>query len=267
MPNQRGAIQVNWGAAPSNGRPITKYEVEQPDGTITDVTTGTTVTLNGFPDDTAVQVKVRAVNLAGNGPDGTASARTIGAPSLTVTGSAPNYNAISVTFTPNNRGGASTCTLAVAGAGTASAACTTAPVTLTVGGLWPNNTYNYTVTITNPVGSDSANGTQASNQMRFTAICTPNLPQLLQQRHLGLPDAEPAGPGGERAAHAGRHGHRRSAGRPATPRSTHSRGARSGPTGGCGSRQQRHRLLPVGLVGPRRWRQPQHDPPVLTPGR
>jgi Fibronectin type III domain len=174
VPNQRGAIQVNWGAAPSNGRPITKYEVEKPDGTITDVTAGTTVTLNGFPDDTAITVKVRAVNLAGNGPDGTTSARTIGAPSLTVTGSTPNYNSISVTLTPNNRGGASTCSLAVAGAGTVSAACANAPVTLTVGGLWPNNTYSYTVSITNPVGSASANGTQASNQMRFTVVCPNN---------------------------------------------------------------------------------------------
>ena len=180
VPNQRGAIQVNWGAAPSNGRPITKYEVEKPDGTITDVTTGTTVTLNGFPDDTAIQVKVRAVNLAGNGPDGTVSARTIGAPSLTLTGSAPNYNSISVTFTPNNRGGASTCSLVVqpvppaVGGGTASAGCTTAPVTLAVGGLWPNGTYTYGVSITNPVGSDSATGTQASNQMRFTVVCPNN---------------------------------------------------------------------------------------------
>src|SRR6185503_1765719 len=91
-PNQRGAIQVNWGAAKANGRPVTKYEVEKPDGSITDVTTGTTVVLNGFPDDTAVQVKVRAVNLAGNGPDAIASGRTMGAPSLTVTGSTPNYN-------------------------------------------------------------------------------------------------------------------------------------------------------------------------------
>jgi len=170
-PNQRGAIQVNWGAARPNGRPVTKYEVEKPDGTITDVTTGTTVVLNGFPDDTAIQVKVRAVNLAGNGPDATASGRTIGAPSLTVTGSTPNYNSISVTLTPNNRGGASTCSLAVAGAGTASAACTTAPVTLTVGGLWPNNTYSYTASITNPVGSASANGTQASNQLRANVVC------------------------------------------------------------------------------------------------
>ncbi len=158
VPNQRGAIQVDWGAAPSNGRPITRYEVEKPDSSIVNVTTGTTVTLNGFPDDTAITVKVRAVNVAGAGPDGTVSARTIGAPSLTVTGSAPNYNSISVTFTPNNRGGASTCTLTVqpvapaVGAGTVAAACTTAPITLTVGGLWPNGTYTYAVDITNPVG-------------------------------------------------------------------------------------------------------------------
>jgi hypothetical protein len=172
--NQRGAIQVGWGAAQSNGRPVLKYEVVQPDGTTIDVTTGTSATLSGFPDDTAVQVTVRAVNLAGNGPDGTASARTVGAPSLTVTGSTPAYNSMSVTVTPNNRGGASICSLAVAGAGTASAACTTAPITLTVGGLWPNNTYSYTVSITNPVGTDSASGSQASNQMRFTVVCPNN---------------------------------------------------------------------------------------------
>jgi hypothetical protein len=173
-PTTRGAIQVSWLAAQSNGRPITKYEVVHPDGTITNVTTGTTATINGFPDDTAVQVKVHAVNVAGNGPDATASARTMGAPTITVTGQTPSYNQISVTFTPNNKGGAATCSFAVQGAGTATAACTTAPVTLTVGGLWPNSSYNYTVSISNAVGNASANGSMPSSQLRLTVICPNN---------------------------------------------------------------------------------------------
>jgi hypothetical protein len=170
----RGAIQITWQAAQSNGRPITKYEVEHPDGTITDVTTGTAATISGFPDDTAVQVKVRAVNVAGASPDASASARTMGAPTITVTGQTPSYNQISVTFTPNNKGGAATCSFAVQGGGTASAACATTPVTLTVASLWPNSTYNYTVSITNAVGNATANGSMASSQLRLTVICPNN---------------------------------------------------------------------------------------------
>jgi hypothetical protein len=170
-PTTQGAVQISWQAAQSNGRPITKYEVEKPDGTITNVTGGTNATVSGFPDDTPVQVKVRAVNLAGAGPDATASARTMGTPTVTVTGQTPNYNQISVTITPNGKGGAGTCSFAVQGAGTATAGCTTAPVTLTVGGLWPNNNYNYTVSITNAVGSASAPGAMPSNQLRANVVC------------------------------------------------------------------------------------------------
>jgi hypothetical protein len=168
-PNQRGAIQVGWQAAPSNGRPVTSYEVEQDDGTITQVA-GTTATIAGLPDDTAVNVRVRAINIAGAGPDATASARTMANPTITVTGQTQGYRDISVTMTPNNGGGAATCSLTV-GSGTVSAACTTAPVTLTVGGLWPNNTYPFTVTITNPMGSASANGSHSTNQLLANVVC------------------------------------------------------------------------------------------------
>jgi Fibronectin type III domain len=172
-PNQRGAILVSWQPAPANGRPVTKYVVDA--GTGPRDVTGTTATLSGFPDDTAVQVKVHAVNEAGNGPDGIASGRTIGVPTLTVTGNGAGYNSVSVTLTPNNKGGAAVCRLQINGGGTAQVNCTTQPVTITVNGLWPNNTYGYTVSVTTAAGSASATGTRATNQLRFTVICPNNV--------------------------------------------------------------------------------------------
>jgi hypothetical protein len=169
VPTARGSIQVSWQAAAPNGRPITRYVVQTPLGS-TNVT-GTAVTLTGFADDTVVDVQVHAENAAGPGPAATASARTIGVPTVTVTGETPNYNTVAVTITPNNRGGNATCTLTVAGGGSASAACGTQPVTLTAGSVYPNNTYNYTITITNPAGTGTVNGSMATNQLRFTVVC------------------------------------------------------------------------------------------------
>jgi hypothetical protein len=170
--NQRGTIQVRWQAAAENGRAIEKYVVEA-GGTPRDVT-GTSVTLAGFGDDEAIQVTVHAVNEAGAGPDATAAARTIGVPTVTLTSSAGTYNSVRVTFTPNNKGGTATCRLQITGAGAAQAACTTAPVTLTVNGLWPNNNYSYTVTVTTAAGAARGTGTRATSQMRFTVICPDN---------------------------------------------------------------------------------------------
>ena len=111
--------------------------VEAPSGT--QQVKGTSVVLTGYADDTAVQVKVHAVNEAGDGPDATATGRTIGVPTLTLTGETPDYNSIAVTFTPNNKGGAATCLLSVSGSATAAqVGCTTQPVTLTMAGLVPN---------------------------------------------------------------------------------------------------------------------------------
>lgn len=170
--NQRGAVQVTWQAAKDNGRPITKYIVEA-GGTTQDVT-GTTATLTGFGDDQAVQVKVTAVNLAGAGAPATAGTRTIGVPVLTWTSDDAGYNSVTVTFTPNNKGGAAVCALQIAGAGAAQTNCTTQPVTLTVGALWPNGTYNYTISITTAAGTATINGSRATDQLRFTVICPNN---------------------------------------------------------------------------------------------
>jgi hypothetical protein len=81
----------------------------------------------------------------------TATGRTIGVPTLTLTGQTPDYNSIAVTFTPNNKGGAATCQLNVSGVGVGGAVnCTTQPVTLTMTGLAPNRSYSYTVSISSP---------------------------------------------------------------------------------------------------------------------
>jgi len=170
--NQRGTIQVRWEKADANGRPIEKYVVEA-GGRSRDVD-GTSVTLNGFGDDQAVQVKVRAVNEAGSGAPATAAARTIGMPTVTVTGSSGTYNSVRVTFTPNNKGGTATCKVAITGAGSTQKACGTAPLTMTVTGLWPNRSYSYTVTVTTAAGTARDTGRRATATMRFTVICPDN---------------------------------------------------------------------------------------------
>jgi hypothetical protein len=99
----------------------------------------------------------------------TATART-SAPQLNFTGTS-GYNAVGVTFTPNNKGGAALCRVQVAGAGSAQRNCATAPMTLTVNGLWPNNSYNFTVSITSAAGSASATGSRGTSTLRATVVC------------------------------------------------------------------------------------------------
>jgi hypothetical protein len=176
-PAQRGAIDVRWQAAQGNGRPIDRYEVVQADGTVTPVTT-TTTTLSGFPDDTAVQVKVRAVNEAGAGPEVTVSGRTMAAPSLTVTTAKGSYNSVSLTITPNAGGGTGQCTFTVTGAGSVTQACTTTALTLTMKqNVWPNGSYQWKVSLTNAVGAVSTSSTApgrapiATNTLLGTSIC------------------------------------------------------------------------------------------------
>ena len=173
VPNQRGAVSFSWQPADTNGRPITEYEVD--DGKKVTKVTGTSAVLTGYADDTAVTAKVHAINAAGKGPDATASARTIGAPAITLTGHSGALNSISATFTPNNKGGAATCTLAIAGGPSVSAGCGTTPMTLTVGGVYPNNSYTLSVSITTAVGTaTSPSAGQATLGLSFTVICPNN---------------------------------------------------------------------------------------------
>jgi hypothetical protein len=168
VPTKKGSIAVSWQPAPSNGRPIEKYVVTA--GATSQDVAGTSVTLSGFGDDTAVSVKVHAVNEAGSGPDASATARTIGVPTITVTSSTSAFNSVSVTFTPNNKGGAAVCKLQI-GTGVAQKACTTQPVTLTVTKLWPNRTYTFTASVTTAAGAAAAGGSKPTSQLRATVLC------------------------------------------------------------------------------------------------
>lgn len=169
--NQRGAIRVTWQAAQANGRKIDKYVVDA--GTGPRDVTGTSLTITGLTDDDAFEVKVHAVNEAGNGPDGKATARTIGKPTVTVVSNGAGYNSVSVTITPNNKGGTATCMLQISSMST-STGCGTGPVTLTLNGLWPNTTYDYTVSVANAAGTAKAIGSRPTNQLHFTVICPTN---------------------------------------------------------------------------------------------
>lgn len=166
----KGSVSLAWQPAVNNGRPVTGYQVSAGGQTQT-VSGQTTVTLSGFPDNTAVPVTVKAVNAAGAGPAATVTATTIGPP--TVTGgqaSAAGYNAINVPFTTNNHGGTTTCAISLNGAGGVGIACTGGQV----GGLWPGTTYNFTVTATNKAGSASFNGSATTPGINGTVICPNN---------------------------------------------------------------------------------------------
>ena len=107
-PARRGASSA--GARPQdNGRPITGYVVDGGQGpqTVTD----TIATLTGFGNDEAVEVKVHAVNEAGDGPEATRQRPHDGPADADLDRDDAGYNDISVTFTPNNHGGNATCAL------------------------------------------------------------------------------------------------------------------------------------------------------------
>jgi hypothetical protein len=166
----QGSVQVDWQAAADNGRAITKYLVTAGSSTQT-VTGAMTATLTGFGNGATVNVTVKAVNAAGTGAGASATARTIDKPTITAGNPAgPGYNSISVPFTVNGNGGATTCTITVNGGAARGVACTGTTVT----GLWPGNTYNYTVTAANKAGSVNFTGSQATPKLSGTVVCTNN---------------------------------------------------------------------------------------------
>lgn len=163
--NQKGAVRVTWQPAVDNGRPITKYVVKA-GGRSQDVTNGTSVTLTGFGDGQNVSVAVHAVNEAGDGPDATASAKTVAAPTVTITGSSADYTSITVSFSVNAGGGTASCSM-TAGGKSASGNCSSLKVT----GLAPGTSYTAKVTATNVAGSTSANRSQATPALYGVATC------------------------------------------------------------------------------------------------
>ncbi|HKT03290.1 MAG TPA: fibronectin type III domain-containing protein, partial [Rugosimonospora sp.] len=163
----KGTVSAAWDPAADNGRAVTGYVVSA-NGSAPQTVTGTSVTLNGFANGATVTVTVKAVNKAGTGAGSSAIARTIDKPAITAGSPArPTYRNVSVPFTVNGNGGATTCTISVNGGAPTSIGCTGT----TISG-WPGNTYNYGVTATNKAGSASFTGSQSTQAIFTTTICT-----------------------------------------------------------------------------------------------
>jgi hypothetical protein len=137
-------------------------------GKTSEVTEGTSTTLNGFGAGATVAVEVRAVNEAGESEAGRATARTVAAPRVTVTGVNPTFNTATVSFSVDAGGGTATCSVvASGGGGTASGSCTS----LKVPKLKPSTKYTFTVTAKNAAGAATAKPTATTDALFGTATC------------------------------------------------------------------------------------------------
>ncbi len=166
----KGTISLAWQPAVNNGRPVTGYQVTA--GGTTQTVTGTSVQMTGFPDASPVNVTVKAVNEAGPGAAASTVARTIGPPILTGgTAAANGLNGITVSFTTNNNGGATTCTISINGGGATGIGCNGGAIN----GLWPGTTYNFTVNASNKAGAAKPiSGSVAIRAVNATVICPTN---------------------------------------------------------------------------------------------
>jgi hypothetical protein len=162
----RGTVDVSWQAPADNGRPIQRYQLTAGGRTLT--VNGTGTTWPGFGDAQPVSVTVAAVNAAGTGPaSAPATATTIGPPTVAITGGGTTYTSLTVTTTVNTGGSPVTCTLSVAGGGTASGPC----ASLTVTGLALDTAYPFTVTASNAAGRASATGNRRTQALFGTIAC------------------------------------------------------------------------------------------------
>ncbi|WP_433305429.1 fibronectin type III domain-containing protein [Actinoplanes sp. CA-030573] len=164
--SQAGAIQVTWQAPADNGRPISKYVVTAGDKSA-EVTGGTATTLTGFGNGATVAVEVKAVNEAGESAAGTATAKTLSEPKITVTGSNPTATAVTVSFTVDAGGGTATCSIAASGAGSKSGSCSS----LAVDGLTAGTAYTFTITAKNAAGEATATAKATTDTLVGTATC------------------------------------------------------------------------------------------------
>ncbi|WP_080127776.1 MULTISPECIES: fibronectin type III domain-containing protein [unclassified Actinoplanes] len=164
--DQPGAIRVTWAAPADNGRPISRYVVTA-GGRSTDVADGTAATLTGFGAGETVAVQVVAVNEAGPGDPASATARTVAAPTVTITGTTTTFNAATVGFSVNAGGGTAACSLAVSGGTGSGGSCSS----LKASGLKPGTDYTFTVTVKNAAGTVTKQATKATADLYGTATC------------------------------------------------------------------------------------------------
>ncbi|MFB9335544.1 fibronectin type III domain-containing protein [Actinoplanes octamycinicus] len=161
-----GTIKVTWAAPADNGRPISKYVVKA-GGRSTDVTGGTSVTLDGFGAGENVTVEVIAVNEGGESEAGSATARTVAKPTITVTGVDTTFNTATVKLSVDAGGGTATCALAVSGGTGSNGSCSSLKATK----LAPSTKYTFTVKASNAAGEVTKTATGTTEALYGTATC------------------------------------------------------------------------------------------------
>ncbi|MGI5177841.1 fibronectin type III domain-containing protein [Dactylosporangium sp. CA-152071] len=168
---KRGTIVAAWRAAEDNGAPITGYQATV-NGLKQDLGTALSKEFGGFGDNERVTLQIKAVNKAGESAAANGAASTLAAPTMRVdtANSRAALQSITVAFTATDGGGApAKCRLDVAGVGAVENACAGS---LTMGGLWPNTAYNYTVTVTNAANmTANATGSLSTPVYRGTVVC------------------------------------------------------------------------------------------------
>jgi hypothetical protein len=167
----RGTVTASWAVPADNGAAITGYEATV-NGTKKTLGNVTTADFNGFADNTAVTIAISAVNKAGPATPVTKSASTLAAPTVKLLANpAVATNSITVNFTADVGGGTPpTCTVAVSGGKSASNNCGDAIAVSS--GIWPGNTYSFTLTVKNSAGmTATASGTTSTSALTGKVVC------------------------------------------------------------------------------------------------
>ncbi|WP_221327058.1 fibronectin type III domain-containing protein [Actinoplanes sp. L3-i22] len=163
--DKAGAIHVTWTAPAENGRTISKYVVKGGDKSV-DVTAAE-ADLTGFGNGENVAVQVVAVNEGGESDPGTATARTLAPPTITLGAVATTFNTASLTPTVD-AGGAGTADCSVSTSdGTPEGTCKGLKVTE----LMANTTYSFKVTAKNAAGTVTKTVNGKTDLLGGTATC------------------------------------------------------------------------------------------------
>ncbi|WP_436520917.1 fibronectin type III domain-containing protein [Actinoplanes sp. HUAS TT8] len=164
--DKAGAVKVTWTAPADNGRAISKYVVKAGDKSV-DVNDALTATLDGFGTGESVQVQVVAVNEGGESDPATATARTLAAPTLTITGTDATFNTATLSLSVDAGGAPSaTCTVSTS-AGTSSGNCSS----LKVSGLMAGTAYTFKVSAKNAAGTVTKDSSKTTDYLGGTATC------------------------------------------------------------------------------------------------
>ncbi len=166
---EQGQVRVTWKAPEESGRPIERWIVfaqGKGDLPVNDPSAREYV-VTGLGDNTQVDVTVRAVNEAGEGATAGATARTHGKPTVKITSSSSTATAITANFTVEENGQKVTQCALEAGGKRETGGCGS----LTVGGLKPGTSYDFTVSATNSIGTERDTGSTSTKAINGTVRC------------------------------------------------------------------------------------------------